>query len=222
MKIIILGCGRVGVELALSLHTEHQVTVIDSDARAFDRLGPRYAGRTVQGEALDRNVLLRAGIETADALAAVTASDNVNLIVASVARKIFHIQRVVTRIYSPRRRPIYEKLNIQTVSSSSWGAHRIEQLLVHPGMQSLFTAGNGEVQIYELPIPNDWSGRKVAELLPAGSALPVALARAGRGMLPGGDTILQAEDVLQVSATDEGLSILRERVHANGHASAKE
>lgn len=222
MKIIVVGCGRVGVELALSLQAGHLVTVIDSDPRAFDRLGLHYSGRTVRGEALDHDVLLRAGIETADALAAVTASDNVNVIVASVARKIYHIQRVVTRVYSPRRRPIYEKLNVQTVASSSWGAHRIEQLLVHPGLQSLFAAGNGEVQVYEMPIPDEWSGRKVADLVPVGTALPVALARGGRGLLPGADTLFETDDVLQVSATDAGIKILRERVHANGHETVKE
>lgn len=222
MKVIVVGCGRVGVELALALQAEHLVTVIDSDPRAFDRLGLHYTGRTVQGEALDQHVLLRAGVETADALAAVTASDNVNVIVASVARKIYHIQRVVTRVYNPRRRPIYEKLNVQTVSSSSWGAHRIEQLLIHPGLQSLYTAGNGEVQIYEMPIPTDWDGRKLAELVPSGTALAVALARAGRGLLPGSDMLLQADDVLQVSATDEGLRILRERVNTNGHDKVRE
>ncbi len=222
MKIIVVGCGRVGVELALALQADHQVTVIDPDQRAFDRLGLHFTGRTVQGEALDRNVLLRAGIETADALAAVTASDNVNVIIASVARKVYHVQRVVTRLYNPRRRSIYEKLNVETVASSSWGAHRIEQLLVHPGLQSLFTAGNGEVQVYEMPVPSEWAGHRVAELVPAGSALPVALARAGRSLLPASDTLLEAEDILQVSATDEGLNILRERVHANGHDSVKE
>src|SRR5512143_3034452 len=108
MNIIVVGCGRVGVELALSLQAENRVTVIDADSRAFDRLGLHYAGRTVRGDALDREALLRAGIQTADALAAVTASDNVNLIVASVARKIYHIGRVVTRLYNPRRQSIYE------------------------------------------------------------------------------------------------------------------
>lgn len=222
MKIIVVGCGRLGVELALSLQAQHQVTVIDPIRRAFDRLGLHFIGRTVQGEALDRNVLLRAGIETADALAAVTSSDNVNVIVASVARKVYQVQRVVTRLYNPRRRSIYEKLNIETVASSSWGAHRIEQLLVHPGLQSLFTAGNGEVQVYEMPVPTEWAGHRVADLVPSGSALPVALARAGRSLLPASDTLLEAEDILQVSATDEGLKILRERVHANGHDSRKE
>lgn len=222
MRVIVVGCGRVGVELALSLQAEHLVTVIDSEPHAFDRLGPHYAGRTVQGEALDRNVLLRAGIETADALAAVTASDNVNVIVASVARKIYHIQRVVTRVYNPRRRPIYEKLNVQTVSSSSWGAHRIEQLLVHPSMQSLYAAGTGEVHVYEMPIPAEWSGRKVADLVPVDLALPVVLTRAGHGLLPRGDMLLQADDLLEVSATDAGLKILSERVQASGHEPVKE
>ncbi len=132
MNVIIVGCGRVGVELALSLHQNHLVTVIDPDGRSFDRLGLHFSGRTVQGEGMDRYSLMRADIENADALAAVTSSDNVNAIVARVARDIFHVKRVVARVYSPRRLPIYEKLNLQTVSSSSWGAHRIEQMLTHP------------------------------------------------------------------------------------------
>lgn len=222
MKVIVVGCGRVGAELALSLQVGHEVTVIDTDRRSFDRLGLHYAGRTVQGEALDRNVLLRAGIETADALAAVTASDNVNVIVATVARKIYNIHRVVTRVYNPRRRPIYDKLNVQTVSSSSWGAHRIEQLLIQPGFQNVGSAGNGEVQICELSIPSEWSGRKISELIPSGSALPVSLARAGHGLLPAVDMILQAEDVLQVSATDDGIRSLRARIHADGPEPVKE
>ncbi len=222
MKVIVVGCGRVGAELALSLQADHQVTVIDSDRRSFDRLGVHYTGRSVQGDALDRLVLERAGIETADALAAVTASDNLNVIVASIARKIYNIQRVVTRVYNPRRRPIYEKLNVQTVSSSSWGAHRIAQLLDQPGLQSVYTAGNGEVQICELSVPAEWSGRKLSDLVPSGSALPVSLARAGHGLLPGVDMLLQAEDVLQVSATDDGLRILRQRIHAEASGASKE
>lgn len=222
MNIVIVGCGRVGVELALSLHQSHLVSIIDPQARAFDRLGLHFAGRTVQGEGLDRSVLERAGIASADALAAVTSSDNVNVIVANVARRVFQVPRVVARVYNPRRLPIYEKLNLQTVSSSSWGAHRIEQLLIHPGLQSLYSSGNGEVQVYELPVPREWAGRKLAELVPADSAIPVALARAGRGMLPDTNLLLQPEDVLQVSATEQGVRILRERVHANGHAQPKE
>jgi trk system potassium uptake protein TrkA len=125
---------------------------------------------------------------------------------------------VVSRVYNPRRLPLYEKLSLQTVSSSSWGAHRIEQLLIHPAMQSLASAGNGEVQVYEMTVPAEWSGRKLSELVPAEWAIAVALVRAGRGLLPGAGSLLEAQDVLHVSATEQGLKILRERVHANGNS----
>jgi trk system potassium uptake protein TrkA len=222
MKIIIVGCGRVGVELALALHQNHLVSVIDRNARSFDRLGLHFSGRTVQGHGMDRTALERAGIETANALAAVTSSDNVNAIVARVAQDMYHVPRVVARIYNPRRAPIYEKLNLQTVSSSSWGAHRIEQLLVHPGMQSVSSAGNGEVQVYELTVPAEWNGRKVSELVPMEHAIPVALARNGKGILPRSETALEPQDILQVSSTPEGVKILRERVHENGNGHRKE
>ncbi len=222
MNVIVVGCGRVGVELALSLQRNHLVTVIDTDPRSFDRLGLHFSGRTVQGESLDRTVLERASIDTADALAAVTASDNVNVVVARIAREIFHVERVATRVYNPRRLPIYEKLNLQTVSSSSWGAQRLEQLLIHPALQSMYSAEDGGVQIYELTIPADWAGRNLGELVPSQSAIPVMLGRAGRSMLPAFDTVIEAEDTLQVSTTREGVRLLGERVHANGNGQGKD
>lgn len=222
MNIIIVGCGRVGVELALALHQKHHVSVIDRNLNSFDRLGLHFSGRTVQGHAMDRTVLERAGIETAQALAAVTSSDNVNAIVARIAQDIYHVKRVVARIYNPRRAPIYEKLNLQTVSSSSWGAHRIEQLLVHPGMQCVSSAGNGEVQVYELTVPSEWNGRKISDLVPMDFAIPVALARNGKGILPHPETLLELQDILQVSSTPAGVNILRERIHENGNGHRKE
>lgn len=222
MNIIIVGCGRVGVELALSLHKDHLVSVIDRNALSFDRLGLHFSGRTVQGHAMDRTALERAGIETADALAAVTSSDNVNAIVARVARDIYHVNRVVVRVYNPRRTPLYEKLNLQTVSSSTWGAHRIGQLLVHPGMRSVSTAGNGEVQVFELTIPAEWNGHKLSDLVPVEYAIPVSLARNGMGILPRSEIVLESQDILQVSSTPEGVKILRERIHENGNGHRKE
>jgi len=209
-QIIIVGCGRVGVELALSLwQKNHTVTVVDSNPRAFDRLGPEFRGRTVQGEAFDQDVLKRAGIETADAFAAVTASDSANIVAARVARDIYHVHHVVARVYNPRRTPVYEKLGLQTIISSSWGAQRVEQLILHPDLQSIATAGNGEVQIYEISVPHTWDGRKINELIPSETVVPVALARGGRGSLPTRETVLQAQDLLQVSATAEGIAALR-------------
>ncbi len=217
-RIIIVGCGRVGVELSLSLVRQgHDVTVVDGNAQAFERLGGEFRGRTVQGEALDRDVLIRAGIESAHAFAAVTASDSANIVAAKIARDLFHVEHVVARIYNPRRAPIYEKLGLQTVTSSTWGAQRIEQLILHPGVQSVGSAGHGEVQVYELSIPEDWSGRPIGDLLPAQAALPVALTRGGRALLPDLGTVLQTHDLLQVSATADGARLLRQRLHENGN-----
>ncbi len=130
MNIIIVGCGRLGIELALSLQQNHVVTVIDKNAKAFDHLGLNFSGRTVQGEGLDQGVLKRAGIETADGLAAVTSSDNVNAIVARVAQDVFQVKHVVSRLYNPRRAQVYAKLNLLTIAPSVWGAQQIEHLLV--------------------------------------------------------------------------------------------
>ncbi len=211
---IIIGCGRVGAELAVSIaHKGYNVTVMDTALRAFDRLGPDFRGRTVQGDALDHDALKRAGIETANGLAAVTTSDSANVVAARIARDLYHVPHVVARIYDPSRSPLYEKLGLPTIASSSWGARRIEQLLLHPGLQSVYAAGNGEVQLYEVAVTDDWDGRTIDELLPAGQALPVALARGGRAQLPAGNTPLKAHDILQVSATAEGVTILRQRLH---------
>src|SRR4029434_6585710 len=117
--IIIVGCGRVGMELALSIHRQgHSVAVMDANQKAFDRLGLDFAGRTVQGDALDRDALKRAGIEIAHGLAAVNSSDSANIITARVARDVFKIHHVVARVYDPSRAPVYEMLGLQTVASS--------------------------------------------------------------------------------------------------------
>lgn len=211
MNVIIIGCGQVGVELALSIQRAHSVTVIDSDTAAFDRLGPDFTGRTVQGEALDRDVLVRAGIETADALSAVTASDNVNAIVGRVALEVFKVKQVVVRVYNPRRGMVYDELGLQTVSSSSWGAQRIEQLLTQPWIQRVASAGRGNVQVLELTVPPEWDGRRLAEIVPREHAVPVAVVRRGQAHLPQADTALAAGDLLHVSVTTEGERILRQR-----------
>jgi trk system potassium uptake protein TrkA len=209
MNVIVIGCGRVGVELALTLSGEHSVTVIDTVAQAFDRLGPRFGGRAVQGHGLDRDVLLRAGAESADALAAVTASDSVNLVVGKIARDRFHIPRVVARTYNPRRSELYRTFGLQTVASSSWGAQRIVQLLLHGDLPSVYGVGRGEVQVYEIEVPAAWAGRRLEELLPAEQARPVALQRRGEAFLPERGTQLESGDILHVSATAAGAESVR-------------
>ena len=115
MHVVIVGCGRVGSSLARSLVADgHTVAVIDRRSQAFERLGPNFSGETFTGIGFDRDLLVRAGIERAEAVAAVTNGDNSNILVARVARETFGIERVVARIYDPRRAAIYQRLGIAT------------------------------------------------------------------------------------------------------------
>jgi trk system potassium uptake protein TrkA len=130
-----------------------------------------------------------------------------------MAQDIFHLNHVVARVFNPHRAPVYEKLGLQTIASSSWAAQRIEQLILHPGMRSLHAVGNGEVEVYEIAVPREWAGRRLRDLLPAEGAAPVALARNGRGLIPTLEMTLQADDLLHVSATDSAATLLRQRLH---------
>jgi len=213
MKMIVVGCGRVGAELAYRLFRRgHEVTVVDPVAAAFENLPPDFRGRTVQGEALNQDVLSRAGIEQADGLAAVTNSDSLNAVVARVARHVYHLTNVVVRNYDPRWRPLLEAIGLQVVSSSSWGARRIEELLHQTEVRCVFSAGNGEVGIYEFEVPQAWHGRPLRELLPQDRCLAVAVTRAGQAMLPLAVAHLQTGDVVLVSAALEGVEWLRRQL----------
>ena len=166
MNIIVVGCGRVGAELAYRLFQRgHQVTVIDYLSTAFANLPPDFRGRTIQGEVLNQQVLHRAGIEKADGLALVTSSDTVNAVVAHAAKVVYGISNIVVRNYDPRWRSLYEHFGLQVVSSSSWGAQRIEELLFEPKGHTVLSAGNGEVEIYEIVIPAALQGKEIGELL---------------------------------------------------------
>jgi trk system potassium uptake protein TrkA len=212
--IIIVGCGRVGAELALALCAKrHRVTVLDANQYSFDRLGSDFTGRTVQGDGMDQTALKRAGIGEAHALAATSSSDSVNIVVARMAQEIFKLDHVVARVYNPRRMPVYDQLGIRTIASSSWAAQRIEDILLHPGMRSIHSAGSGEVQIYEIVVPDHWVGQTIVQVLPA-DVVPVALERSGQGVLPTASTVLQDNDVLLVSARDFATVALRERIAA--------
>ncbi len=211
MNVIVVGCGRLGSELAYRLFQQgHRVTIVDNVAVAFDRLDPAFRGRTVEGEALSKEVLERAGIDEADGLASVTNSDTLNAVVAHTARTIYKVPNVVVRNYDPNLRPVLEAFGLQIVSSTSWGAQRVEELLSGIAVHTVFSAGNGEVEVYEIVVPENWQGRKLGEMLSeAEQCLPVALTRAGRSSLPTAETVLQTGDVLDVSTTAEGIAALR-------------
>lgn len=130
LRYIVVGCGRFGAEVARRLHDGgHQVSVVDASAASFDNLHPTFRGRTVQGNVLERDVLVRAGVEGANGLAAVTNSDCINAVVAHLARTMFGVPNVVVRNYSPRWLPMHEAFGCRTVGSTTWGAERVEEML---------------------------------------------------------------------------------------------
>jgi trk system potassium uptake protein len=220
MNFIVVGCGRVGAELSHHLFKRgHQVVAVDSNKEAFNRLHPDFRGRTLEGEGLAESVLERAGIREANGLAAVTNSDTLNAIVAHIAREFYNVPNVVARNYDPNLRGVLEAFGLHIVGSTSWGAQRVEELLMNPLQKMVYSAGNGEVEIYELQISEEWSGRTLGELLgPLKECYPVALSRAGRAFLPEAELKLQPGDLLNVSSTFEGIGVLTARLSKKAEA----
>ena len=220
MNFIVVGCGRVGAELAYHLFRGgHQVVIVDSDKGAFNRLHPDFRGRTLEGEGLAESVLERAGIREADGLAAVTNSDTLNAVVAHTAIKFYNVPNVVARNYDPNLRAVIEAFGLQTVGSTYWGAQRVEELLMNPLQKAVYSAGNGEVEVYEVLIPESWNEHTLGELLNTlKHCYPVALSRAGRASLPEMDTKLKTSDVLNISSTFEGIGALTARLSNKAEA----
>jgi trk system potassium uptake protein len=220
MNFIIVGCGRVGAELCYHLYQSgHQVVVVDIDRESFNRLHPDFRGRTLEGEGLAEGVLERAGIREADGLAAVTNSDTLNAVVAHAARTIYNVSNVVARNYDPNLRPIIEAFGLQTVGSTSWGAQRVEELMMNPTQRVVYSAGNGEVEVYEVQIPAEWNSRTLSELLqPLAECFPVAISKAGKSSLPDLQMELQEGDLLTFSSTFEGMRAMMARLSGKAEA----
>jgi trk system potassium uptake protein TrkA len=213
MRIVVVGCGRIGAQLANRLYRAgHQVVVIDIVASAFENLDPDFRGRTLEGDVLAQDMLRRAGIEQTEGLAAMTSSDTLNAVIAHLARTLYHIPNVVVRNYDPRWQCVYETFGIQSVAPSQWGAQRMEELLSDASLITVFSAGNGEVEIYEFTVPDVWNGRSVEDLISRGGCACVALSRAGKAVLPSPDMTVETGDVLHLSATFEGIEALRRQL----------
>ncbi|WP_018907998.1 potassium channel family protein [Salinispora arenicola] len=204
MHVVILGCGRVGSTLAHGLEARgHSVAVIDQDSDAFRRLGPDFAGITVTGAGFDGDVLRQAGIERADAFAAVSSGDNSNIISARVARETFGVTRVAARIYDQRRAQVYERLGIPTVATVRWTADRMLRHLVPEGNEALFRDPTSTVSIVEVPVHKDWIGRSLPTLERATGARVAYIIRFGIGTLPTLTTVVQEGDQIFMLVTDD-------------------
>lgn len=211
MRVVIVGCGRVGSNLAtdLSVHG-HDVAVIDVNPGAFIRLGRAFRGKTVEGIGFDRDVLVQAGIERADGFASVTSGDNTNIVAAMIARNVFRVPKIVARIADPQRADIYRRLGIPTISPTIWGANEIREMLVTPDLSSSFTFGSGEVELIQFKVAPRLAGYTAGEFISPSRFSVVSIVRDGRAFIPTAGTQLVEGDLVYVAVEAGSLTKLEE------------
>jgi trk system potassium uptake protein len=200
MRVVVVGCGRVGAGLAGALAERGEtVAVVDKDARAFERLGEGFHGQRVHGIGFDRDVLEQAGVARADALVAVTGGDNSNVVAARVAREVYKVPRVIARIQDPRRAVIYEELGVVTVATVGWALAKIRDYLEHLPLKEEATFGRGEVSLLRLELPQHLVDRPVGEVEAVGGLRVVSITRRGGALVPDVTTALAEGDVIRLA-----------------------
>jgi trk system potassium uptake protein len=214
MKIIVIGCGRVGAKLAQLLSLKgNQVVVIDYDPAAFERLGKGFKGRTVIGVGFDRDILIEAGIERADGLAAVMESDEANVIAARTAMLIFRVPHVVARVYEPRKAEIYRRLGIQTLSPVSIGVEYFADLLSNSPTDAAAPLGNGDANLINVEIPHPFCGRRVSDMNVPGEVNVVAITRTGKTFIPTPKTEFAEGDVVHMAVQASAMDKVKEMLN---------
>ncbi|MFW6775105.1 potassium channel family protein [Nocardioides sp. CPCC 205120] len=199
-----MGCGRVGSTLARSLEDRnHTVSVIDVASEAFRRLGPGFNGEKVTGLGFDRGVLVKAGIERADAFAAVSSGDNSNIIAARVARESFGIEQVVARIYDPGRAEVYQRLGITTVATVKWTADQVLRRILPAGAEPDFRDPSGTIRLDQVPAPDRWVGVRTVAFQEQTRTRIAWIDRLGEGTLPHRDSVIQDNDMLHLVMREE-------------------
>ena len=206
MKYVIVGCGRVGSQLAKLLASEsHEVVVVDENPAAFKRLGSRFVGRVEVGTGIDYDVLKRAGLADADGFIAVTDGDNRNVMAALIAQRLFGIKKIVARIYDPPRGQLYRELGIETVCPTTMGAKVIRDKILHMPFDSSPSFDYGNVSSLSVVVPKSVAGKTVGEFERDGLVKIVALRRRAEVSVTAPSVELQAGDELNVVVAPEAL-----------------
>ena len=209
MRYVIVGCGRMGAGLALALRRGgHDFAFVD-DGSGAERLGPSLRDRLVAGGCFDRDTLVRAGIEQADGLAAVTGSDETNVVVARLARLVFRVPRVVAGLHDPQNAEIYRRLGVQVVAPHDWAVNRIADLLLYAESEVVASLGDGQAEIVCFPVPPPLEGRQAGYLTVFGEMHVVAVGRRGRILLPSSETAFERDDTVYVAVLRESSERLR-------------
>ncbi len=211
MKVIIMGCGRVGSQVSLLLARHgHEVIVIDHDANALSRLGADFRGRVVRGIGFDRNILIEAGVETAEGFVAASSSDNANIVAARIARNIFRVPRVVARLYDPVRAEVYHRLGLTTISSTAWGAERIVEVVTHNDLDVINVFSDGGATMIRVESPSRLNGHRVAQMNIPGEVSVTAITRNDHTFIPVSGTEFQDGDVLYLAVISSAMNRLEE------------
>jgi len=215
VHVVIMGCGRVGTQLARTLDSAgHSVAVIDQDPKAFASLGDDFKGQKVTGIGFDRDRLREAGIDRADAFAAVSSGDNSNILAARVARETFGVETVVARIYDPRRAEVYQRLGIPTVASVPWQTDQILRRILPGHDADEWSDASGRITLAQLPVATAWVGERYSRMERESGARVAFINRLGDGMLIDADTVVQDGDLVHVVLSD----VKREQAtHVLGH-----
>jgi trk system potassium uptake protein len=199
VHFVIMGCGRVGATLAMSLEASgHSVAVIDQNPDAFRRLDADFGGKKVTGLGFDRDTLSQAGVEDAYAFAAVSDGDNSNIVAARVVRETYGVANVVARIYDPHRAEIYQRLGIPTVATVRWTADQVLRRMLPMGATDEYRDESGQIRLVRADVHPAWVGTSLRTIEARTGARVAYLQRYGDAVLPTADAVLQENDVLHV------------------------
>jgi trk system potassium uptake protein TrkA len=213
MHVIVVGCGRVGSELAVRLQDHgHTAAVIDKNRNAFRRLPDPWDGLKVVGFGFDRDDLVRAGIDRAEAVAAVTSGDNTNILTARIARETYEVPHVVARIYDPRRAAIYQRLGIATVATVSWTVDQVARRLIPDEVASAWTDPTGAINVVEYPLPEALCGRPIAELGDGERYRPIMITRGSQARLATPGLVGQEGDIIHFAVRSEAMDDINRRL----------
>lgn len=210
MKVIIVGCGKMGSGLALTLLKKgHKVTVIDSDPATFELLGSDFKGETMVGLGFDRDLLEKAQIRLADAIVACSKSDETNALIGRISRNIYKVPHVISRLYDPRKAEIYRTLGIQTISATTWGVLRATEMLSYNQLDSVLTIGDSGAELVRIEAPALLVNKTINDLTVIGEIQVTAISRNNKTFLPTRGTVIQSHDIIYITVLTSSVNRLK-------------
>jgi len=210
MKVIIVGCGKLGSGLAINLSKRgHEVTIIDNRIETFESLGKDFKGETIVGVGFDKDVLEKAHILKADALVACSSNDDANALIGRISKNIYKVPTVISRLYDTRSAEIYRTLGLQTISTTTWGVTRVVEMLSYSQLDSVLSVGNNNVEIIRIDTPALLFGKTINEIYSIGEFQVVAISRENTTFIPTLGTALQKNDVIYISVMASSIKKLK-------------